>query len=216
MNKAYLSLERHFARLSSLNDAIGILCWDKEVIMPSGAAERRAENLAMLEGLRHEILTAPVVAELLDQAEPGDNIWRRANLEEMRRLHAHATALPGELVEASTQATARCEMVWRTAREDGDFAAILPTLSEVLRLTREVAVATGEKLGLSPYDALLDTFDPGTRQTDIDPVFTQLAAGLPELIGTVLEKQNSLPAATPLPGPFSVPRQEALGRQLMP
>ncbi|ATI13074.1 MULTISPECIES: carboxypeptidase M32 [Acetobacter] len=215
MNKAYLSLERHFARLSSLNDAIGILCWDKEVIMPSGAAERRAENLAMLEGLRHEILTAPVVAELLEQAEPGDDVWRRANLEEMRRLHAHATALPGELVEASTQATARCEMVWRTARENGDFAAILPTLSEVLRLTREVAFATGEKLGLSPYDALLDTFDPGTRQTDIDPVFTQLAAGLPELIGTVLEKQNSLPAATPLPGPFSVPRQEALGRQLM-
>mgnify|MGYP001022558145 FL=1 len=47
MNKAYLSLERHFARLSSLNDALGILGWDKEVMMPSGAAERRSENLAL-------------------------------------------------------------------------------------------------------------------------------------------------------------------------
>lgn len=114
MNKAYLSLERHFARLSSLNDALGILGWDKEVIMPSGAAERRAENLAMLEGLRHEILTAPIMADLLAEADAGDDVWRTANLEQMRRQHTQATALPGELVEASAQATARCEMAWRT------------------------------------------------------------------------------------------------------
>lgn len=215
MNKAYQSLERHFARLSSLNDAIGILCWDKEVIMPHGAAERRAENLAMLEGLRHEILTAPEMAELLASADAGDDVWRRANLAEMQRLHTHATALPGDLVEASAQATARSEMVWREARQNSDFKTFLPYQQEVLNLTRQIATAKGEALGLSPYDALLDSFDPGTRQTDIDPIFTRLGAELPGLIAAVLEKQNSLPAPTPPQGPFPVPQQEALGRELM-
>ncbi|MFT8472037.1 carboxypeptidase M32 [Acetobacter persici] len=215
MNKAYQSLERHFARLSSLNDAIGILGWDKEVIMPHGAAERRAENLAMLEGLRHEILTAPDMAELLATADAGDDVWRRANLAEMRRLHTHATALPGDLVEASAQATARSEMVWREARQNNDFKTFLPYQQELLNLTQQIARAKGEALGLSPYDALLDSFDPGTRQTDIDPIFSRLSADLPGLIATVLDKQRSLPPAVPLQGPFPVPRQEALGRKLM-
>lgn len=215
MNKAYLSLERHFARLSSLNDALGILGWDKEVMMPSGAAERRAENLAMLEGLRHEILTAPVMADLLAEADAGNDLWRAANLEQMRRQHRQATALPGDLVEASAQATSRCEMAWRTAREESDFKSLEPHLAEVLRLTRETAIATGQAMGLTPYDALLDSFDPGTRQTDIDPIFTSLASSLPELIGTVLERQNSLPAADQPIGPFPIARQEALGRRLM-
>lgn len=215
MNKAYQSLERHFARLSSLSDALGILCWDKEVMMPHGAADRRADNLAILEGLRHEILTAPEMADLLAEADAGDAPWRRANLAEMRRVHTHATALPGDLVEACSQATTRSEMAWREARQNNDFASFLPHLTEVLNLTRQVADAKGAALGLSPYDALLDSFDPGTRQTDIDPIFTRLRAELPGLIAAVLEKQASLPASIPLSGPFSIPQQEALGRRLM-
>ncbi|MFT9257404.1 MAG: carboxypeptidase M32 [Acetobacter sp.] len=219
MNTAYLSLERHFARLSSLNDAIGILSWDKEVMMPSGAAERRAENMAMLEGLRHEILTAPAMAELLAEAGVDatgeDAVWRNANLAAMRRLHKRATALPQDLVEAFSHATSRCEIVWRSARETSDFATLQPYMAEVLRLTRAVADATGEALGLSPYDALLDGFDPGTRQSDIDPVFARLRADLPGLIASVLDHQAALPPAIPLHGPFPVARQEALGRVLM-
>lgn len=215
MNTAYQSLERHFARLSSLSDALGILCWDKEVTMPHGAANRRGENLAILEGLRHEILTAPEMADLLARADAGDDVWRKANLSQMRRIHTHATALPGDLVEACTQATTRSEMAWREARRDNDFAGFLPYLTEVLNLTRQVADAKAGALGVTPYDALLDSFDPGTRQTDIEPIFTRLRAELPDLIAAVLEKQASLPSSKPLQGPFPVTQQEALGRKLM-
>lgn len=222
MNTAYLALERHFARIASLQDAIGLLGWDKEVMMPSGAAERRSENLAMLEGLRHEILTAPIMADLLDQAEAAaarpasaETDWQRANLTAMRRQHTRATALPQDLVEAHAQATTLCEIAWRDARQNSDFKALLPALTEVLNLTRAIAAATGEACGLSPYDALLDSFDPGTRQADIDPLFTRLRAELPALTAAALETQAALPATTAPQGPFSLPRQETLGRELM-
>ena len=219
MTTTYQALERHFARLSSLRDASGILSWDKEVIMPHGAAERRGDVLATLAGLEHEMTVSAKTADLLDAAEalPAERLtpWQRTNLALMRRSYQQATALPGDLVEALTQATTRSEMAWRNARENSDYAGYLPHLQEVLTLTQQTARARADALGLSPYDALLDTFDPGTRQSDIDPIFTQLQAQLPELIGSVLDRQAALPPALPLQGPFPTSRQEALGRSLM-
>ena len=41
---AYQTLERRFARLAAINDALGILQWDTETLMPPGAADGRAER----------------------------------------------------------------------------------------------------------------------------------------------------------------------------
>ena len=103
----YFALERRFARLDALGDAAGILGWDCQAVMPDGAAEGRADQLAVLRGLSHEILTAPETADALDAAEAaafGLDPWQRANLGEMRRVHAHASAVPGDLVEANSRA----------------------------------------------------------------------------------------------------------------
>lgn len=213
---AYDALERLFSRLSALDDALGILSWDRDVMMPEGAAGRRGAGVAVLEGLRHEILTAPQTADLLAAAEGQADPWKAANLAEMRRLHTRAVAVPGKLVEALSQATSRAEMNWRRARAANDFKGLLPDLQQVLDLTRESAQATGDALGLSPYDALLDGFDPGMRQATITPIFATLAQELPSLLSQILTK-NASTAAPPHAGlpPFAIPAQEALGRTLM-
>ncbi|GBQ98244.1 carboxypeptidase [Acetobacter nitrogenifigens DSM 23921 = NBRC 105050] len=214
---AYETLERLFARLSALGDAQGVLSWDRDVMMPDGAAERRGATMATLEGLRHELLTAPETQELLERADPGDDPWRAANLAEMRRLHTRAVAVPGDLVEALSKASSRCEMIWRGARANSDFAALLPDLQVVLDLTREGAVATGEALSLSPYDALLDAFDPGMRRDVIAPIFDKLGRELPSLLQAVLDRQSARSNAEAGPGraPFPVAAQEAFGRTMM-
>ena len=140
---AYQTLERRFARLAAINDALGILHWDTETLMPPGAADGRAEQLATLKVLSHELLTDDDNADLLADAEHERELsnWQEANLHEMRRAYLHATAVPGDLVEASSRAISRCEMVWRDARPAGDFAMLLPSLSEVLNLQRQIAAA---------------------------------------------------------------------------
>jgi carboxypeptidase Taq len=110
--------------------------------------------------------------------EPGE--WERANLREIRRLWTVDTALPAELVEASSKAVSACEMRWRQARADADFAGLLPYLAEVLNLQRQIGRAKGEKLGLlSPYDALLNDYEPGGSSAKIDALFDDLAASCP-------------------------------------
>ena len=56
-------------------------------------------------------------------------------------------------------------MAWRDAREQSDFASLLPHLEEVITLTREAARLKGAALALDPYDALLDQFQPGLAAT---------------------------------------------------
>ena len=216
--QAYHALERRFARLSRLDGALGILGWDKEAVMPLGAAAERGEQIATLAVIRHELLTEPETGALLARAEQdagGLDGWQAANLREMRRQHAHGAAVPAELVEAASRAATACEVAWRQARADSDFPGLLPLLAEVLATQRAVGEAKGAALGLSAYDALLDQYDPGMRQDFIDPVFAGLRDGLPALLGEVLEHQAALPAPLPLAGPFPVAAQQALGRRLM-
>ena len=212
---AYQTLERRFARLSHLDGALGILGWDKEAMMPLGAAPERAEQIATLSVLRHEMLTAPDMEALLAEEEPGLDRWQAANRAEMRRQYAHAAAVPADLVEAASRAASLCEVAWRQARADSDFAGLLPHLAEVLSTQRAIGAAKGEALGLSPYDALLDQYDPGTVQAFIDPVFAGLEAGLPTLLAEVLEHQARAPAPVAPAGPFPVEAQRRLGQRLM-
>ena len=116
-----------------------MLQWDRSVLMPSGGAEARTEQLSALRLVVHEMKTDPRLAELLDQAEQAniEDPWRKANLREMRRDWIHANAVDARLVEAMTRACASCELVWRNARPAGDFASVAPLLGKVLTLTRE-------------------------------------------------------------------------------
>ena len=214
----YHSLERLFGRLRALGDAAGILGWDAQTLMPVGSAEGRAEQLATLRGLSHELLVAPLTADLLDAAEArGKDLdpWQKANLAEMRRSHAHASAVPGDLVEAESKATSAAEMAWREARATSDFAVLKPHLAEVLRLARAVGEAKGAALGLTPYDALLDQYDPGLRRARIDPLFDRLRAEIPGLIAEARERQARLGATPSVPGEFPVAAQRAVGEAVM-
>ncbi len=214
----YQMLEQRFARINDVEGALGILNWDNDTMMPAGAAGQRAGQVATLSVIAHELLTAPEMPELLSRAgaeADGRDPWRAANLAEMRRLHAHASAVPADLVEAASRAASHCERAWRGARAENDFEGLLPLLREVLERQRDIAAVKGEALGLAPYDALLDQFDPGNRQALIDPVFAELRAGLPGLLGAVMEHQSRLPAPLPLEGPFPTAMQKALAERLM-
>lgn len=210
---AYEQLCGHFSKLADLNGAAAVLHWDAAAMMPAGGAGARAEQLATLSLLGHEMLCAGEIGDLLEQAENAElGLWETANLREMGRNRRHATAVPGDLVTAMSRAGSACEMAWRTARQEDDFAALRPYLEEVVSLTRQAAEAKGAAFGCAPYDALLSQYEPGLRAVDIDRHFDTLAAFLPDLLNRVLERQASPPAA---PESMPMQAQERLSRRLL-
>ncbi|MEX0582485.1 MAG: carboxypeptidase M32 [Sneathiella sp.] len=215
---AYIALEKSFARLSALSGAAAMLHWDSATIMPAGGGAARAEQLAVLSLISHNMLTQPRIADLLAEAESGSHAldtWQRANLEEMRNRWRHATAVEPDLVEAHSHATSRCEMLWREARLNNDFASLVPSLKEVVNLTQRIADAKSAAFGISPYDALLDEYEPGCKALMIDPLFADLESFLPDFLGTVLERQKSAPAIIKPEGPFDESIQKQLGQEFM-
>ena len=56
---------------------------------------------------------------------------------------------------------------------------LLPSLSEVLNLQRQIAAAKAEALGCSLYEALLDTYEPGGNTDHIDKLFGDLKRSCP-------------------------------------
>jgi len=214
---AYHRLEERFRRIGAIEQAISVLHWDTASMMPEGGAAARAEQLATLRLITHQDLVAPEVEELLANAEVSLNDlgeWQRANLREMRRRWLHAAAVPGALVEAESRACSECEVVWRRARMQNDFAAVLPGLERILRIEREIGAIKGERLGTSPYEALLDQYEPGASVALIDRLFDEIAGFLPDLIEGALDRQAALPPPI-ISGSFPVEKQRGLATRLM-
>jgi carboxypeptidase Taq len=217
MANAYDELAARFRKLSRVNDAAAMLGWDMAAVMPEGGAEARGAQLATLRVIGHELLTDPAIGDLLAAAGAAGGLqgWQAANLAEMRHAYARAVAVPSDLVEALSVAGSRCEMTWRSARKASDFAQVLPLAENLLALTRERARALASALNLSPYDALLDGYEPGGRAADIDPVFADLANFLPGFVAAARERTASRGPGIRPQGPFPIAAQKALAERLM-
>ena len=210
---AAATLRARFARIGHLNHAFAMLAWDEAALMPTGGGAARAEALACLRGMIQEQTADEAVGELAETAAAGDlEPWEAANVARIREAWRRAKAVPVDLAMALSRACSACEQAWRPARAEHDWAAVKDKLKTVVALTREQAKALAEVLDCDPYDALLDDYEPGVTQADIEPLFAQLAAELPARIDRAIAAQSPLPD---LDGPFPSNRQAALGRTLM-
>src|SRR5205823_8182951 len=58
---AYEQLEAAFARIGAVEEATSVLNWDQAAMMPPGGAAARAEQLATLRRIAHEMLIVPEI-----------------------------------------------------------------------------------------------------------------------------------------------------------
>jgi len=211
----YAELCTHWLRIYRLNHLLSVAGVDRNTLMPPAGNEARANAMAELEGIIHGLSTEPELEARLASAEqePLDDI-AHANLREMQRHWRDANALTSALVERKSLAGARCESAWRLQRPANDWIGFLGNFREVVAVAREEAHMLAEKTGLTPYDALMDRFEPGMRCEVVDRLFGDLKTWLPALIRTVVARQAQRPVVVPQ-GPFSNSSQRALGQELM-
>ncbi|MBN7757857.1 carboxypeptidase M32 [Nitratireductor aquimarinus] len=206
-------------RIEALNHALAILGADEATHMAPGGGEARAEAMSALAGMAHRQAAAPEIADWIDAAEQEDlNAEQKAAISEFRRNYVNLTCLPADFVERQTRTRMRCEQLWREARGKGDWAGFLPALEGVIELAREEAQMRAEALGLAPYDALMEQFDPGNRTAEIAPVFEDLKSFLVDFVPNALEIQRTKRAQNPLrplSGHYAVEKQRELGLAMM-
>jgi carboxypeptidase Taq len=212
---AYTSLSQTWARLHRLSHLQAMAGWDRAAMMPPKGNQARAEAMAEMDTLLHRMRTEPQLAALIERAHDEDlGDWQRANLREIQREWRLSNALPEALVQAQSLAGARCEHAWRQQRPANDWPGFLENLRAVLRLSREEAQRRADLTGLTPYDALLDKFEPGTSAADVDRLFGEVQAWLPDLVRQARQRQANHGVVQPT-GPFARSAQRALSLEVM-
>ncbi|MGC6415531.1 MAG: carboxypeptidase M32 [Bradymonadia bacterium] len=213
---SYAHLTEHYRQLSHMQNVLGLLQWDMSTMMPKGSAQARAEQVTVMNSACHKLQTNPAVADWLSAAENESlSNWETANLREMARDYRQATALPADLVEALSNAISQCEITWLKARPANDFNELRPHLERVFELTRQKAQVLADASGLSPYDALLDLYEPDCTSAEIDSLFTELTEFLPNLVSEIIEYQQSKGPILQPDGPFDINIQKRIGQKLM-
>jgi carboxypeptidase Taq len=228
-----IAIERLFAldrERMYLSRAAAVLRWDEETCLPPLAVEERAEQLAVLEGLAHEKLCDPEIGELLrepEQPESGDSLVRDF-LKALGRDYRKAVKLPSDFVRESARAEGLSQAAWIEARKKNDFAAFAPHLKKMIECARKRAeywgfgkagdsgrAAGSGKAGdsSSVYDGLLDSFEPGMGEAEIDAVFRPLKERLQELLRKIAGAPK--PDAAFLYLDYDINGQKEFSRELM-
>lgn len=203
-------LKDRLATISDLGGASSVLGWDQQTYMPGGGVESRAEQLATLSRLAHEMLASDETGELLDSLEvPEPGTEDAAAVRLIRREYERATKLPSHLVAEMSRARAIAEPAWVRARAGSDWSAFAPHLERMIPLQRESAGHLGYED--HPYDALLDLYEPGARKARLETMFEELKSALVPMIRDIslaLDEDRS----APLHGEFAEARQEEFGK----
>lgn len=188
------TLKSRLLEIQHLKDAAALLSWDQETYMPAGGGQTRAEQLATLQTLAHAKFVSPETENLLlHHIDPATGLAKaeadglddasKALLRETWRDFSRAKKLPSDFVNRLERECSLAQQVWAEARRRNDFMHFLPNLQTVIALKFEEI----DYLGYddSPYDALLDTYEPGATVAQLQPLFATLRHGLLDLLNHV-------------------------------
>src|SRR5690348_6557104 len=189
-------LTTQLVEIQHLTSAASLLSWDQETYMPAGGGHARAEQIATLQTLAHDRFVSsdiervlsqwvdPSIGEAIDSRGDGWDESARALLREVWRDFSRAKKLPSDFVKRLSRESSLAQQVWSEARKKSDFRMFLPHLKTIVALKQEEAEYLGYRD--TPYNALLDTYEPRATVAQLRPVFAALKARLVPLLNRVM------------------------------
>lgn len=173
-----------------------VLEWDQETYMPKRGIDARSSQLGTLAVVAHEKLTSDDFGSTLNIAldfvaghTQKLNDYDIALVRRMEREYNQAIRLPRSFVQKEAEQKSRAQETWQNAREKSDFGLFQEDLVANVKFTRERAHFLGFEA--SPYDALLDTYEPGLTVVKVSKLFDEVKC----ITASVLDLVNNSKAS---------------------
>ncbi|MHC5247874.1 carboxypeptidase M32 [Enterococcus sp. LJL90] len=169
--------------INVLQQALAILEWDMQTGMPQKASEYRGETVGYLTKLKFEKEIGPKMQEYLtffaehptELSEVGQAAYQKVK-EEFDLNHA----IPVEQMQAYSKAISMADSAWQQARSSKSFADFETALAENIHFTKEF-IPYWQKDEKTPYDVLLNQYEPEMTTEILDQVFDQVLTGITEI-----------------------------------
>ncbi|MDA3972475.1 carboxypeptidase M32 [Enterococcus thailandicus] len=176
--------------INLLQQALGILDWDTQTGMPEKASEYRSAVDSYLYSLYFAKKVGPKIEEALayfgehpeELSEVGQAAYRKVK-EEFELEHN----VPQELMTKYSAAISSAHGQWQKSRETKQFADFESALTQNIELTKEL-IPYWQKDEKTPYDVLLNQYEPGMTVEILDKVFAQLKDGIMSIREEISEK----------------------------
>ena len=191
ITKLYQKLMEWNKELNLLRSSGSILHWDMETKMPPAGIELKSQQLAFLQKIGHQMLTDPKIGEFLDDIEGHKDYEDLSHLEKRnvhlsRKAYTEATALPEELVVEIARQQTLGVAAWKKAKAKQDYDMFKPELEKIIDLQRKAAGILMEvKDTPTPYDALIDDYEPNMTANTITEVFNEMKKGLQKVLDRI-------------------------------
>ncbi|MBN1221372.1 MAG: carboxypeptidase M32 [Anaerolineae bacterium] len=193
MEEKFKTLSDKLKEIKNISSAVALLHWDQQVNMPPGGSQARAEQIATLETMAHELFVADEMGVLLDDLAGTDFAYdsdEASLVRVVRRDYDRERKLPAALVEEMSRTFALGHQIWVRARAEKDFARFQDILVKIVDLSIQKAEAYGYEDAI--YDALLDEYEPGMKSVEVNRVFDALKVELVPLVRAISEQVDGV------------------------
>jgi carboxypeptidase Taq len=210
-------LRGRLAEITDLRRAEAVLSWDQNVMMPPGGAQARAEQLATVDKIAHQMFVAAEIGRLIEELVPyGESLDYDSDdaalIRRTQRDYEKASRVSPELSAEITRQGAIAYEAWVGARRESDFSKFLPYLEKNVELKHRY-VECFDKTD-ETYDVLLDDFEEGMTTAEVRAVFDQLKTELLPFIAEIAEHQDAVDDSC-MHGTFPPEAQKAFSMEII-
>ncbi|WP_337268520.1 carboxypeptidase M32 [Oryzifoliimicrobium ureilyticus] len=182
---SFAVFEAEFAKVNDILCAVNLMTWDARTMMPPGGVEARGLQIATLVGLARDLATSDPMQKAIEdaRAELNDASPTDVRLQAIEKASTSISILsriPRRLVTEAAALKTRAQSAWTKARASNDFDSFAPMLERTIEIQREIADAIGYEE--HPYDALVDTYEPGMRWSQLQTIYGDLQRALIPLL----------------------------------
>lgn len=175
-------------KISSYEEALGVLYWDLRTGAPRKGMDNRSEVIGVLSGDHFKLATSPELGENLSTLEDRSVYSELSEIDqrlvaETRKEYDRSIKIPPKLYQEHVVLSSQSESKWEEAKENNDYASFQPYLEKVISYTNQFIDLWGPKE--TRYDTLLDQYEPGMTVAELDRVFGGLREQLVPLAAAI-------------------------------
>ncbi len=189
-NTAVKKLLNYYKNIWSLGYLSALAEWDLNTYMPTDAAAHHGEALAKASSLSQTLLLKKELEDLLNNAKNQRNltIAEKAVIHRINRAIEKNKKIPKELLEEFSRVTNKAHVAWAQAKKENNYNLFAPYLEKIINLS----IKKAEKLGYKDhiYDALIDEFEEGFTNKDVQNYFDSIKPFLLNLLATIKSSKN--------------------------
>lgn len=187
---SYKKFEEKYHKIADIGYAIAVLNWDQETYIPKKGTEKRAQQIATLSGIAHELGTDKKLGKLLKKLKKNDSLKpiEKKNVKLAWKDYKTSKKFTKDFVMKESKAISTAFQAWIQARNEDNFEVYIPALTEIVKIQREKAEILGYKK--HPYNALMNQFEPGATVAEIDALFDDVKNQLTPFTEKIFAQQK--------------------------